>query len=124
MAGFSFSSMAGESEVLHGVKLLSGENDSYGGVIVEIKEHMDSTVFAPTLRASVAQWRKHVCLLLKSLNFSSTIKLLVIVIFLVVVILFSFLLPYSVSSMQGKKGVWIKLPIEHVNLVETAVKVL
>lgn len=26
--------------------------------------------------------------------------------------------------MQGKKGVWIKLPIELVNLVETAVKVV
>lgn len=26
--------------------------------------------------------------------------------------------------LQGKKGVWIKLPIELVNLVETAVKVI
>ena len=25
--------------------------------------------------------------------------------------------------MQGKKGVWIKLPIEHANLVEATVKV-
>lgn len=27
------------------------------------------------------------------------------------------------TLLQGKKGVWIKLPIEHVNLVEAAVKV-
>lgn len=26
--------------------------------------------------------------------------------------------------LQGKKGVWIKVPIELVNLVETAVKVI
>lgn len=26
-------------------------------------------------------------------------------------------------KLQGKKGVWIKLPIQHVNLVEAAVKV-
>ncbi|KAG8658378.1 hypothetical protein MANES_03G141300v8 [Manihot esculenta] len=31
-------------------------------------------------------------------------------------------MPFSLSFMQAKRGVWIKLPIELVNLVETAVK--
>ncbi|XP_047318004.1 nudix hydrolase 2-like [Impatiens glandulifera] len=37
---------------------------------------------------------------------------------------FFHLLTYSLSTwkIQGKKGVWIKLPIQHVNLVEVAVK--
>lgn len=30
---------------------------------------------------------------------------------------------FFIFSMQGKKGIWIKLPIELVNLVETVVKV-
>ncbi|KAM7264062.1 hypothetical protein ACFE04_001745 [Oxalis oulophora] len=63
------------------VKLLSGDNDDFGGIIVEIKEHMDSIVFASRLEASIQLWK-----------------------------------------MQGKKGIWIKVPIEHVNLIEAAVK--
>ncbi|KAA8523545.1 hypothetical protein F0562_009968 [Nyssa sinensis] len=63
------------------VELLSAINDDHGGVIVEMKEPMDSMVFGTLLRASMLQWTR-----------------------------------------QGKKGVWIKLPIELVNLVETVVK--
>ncbi|KAM7492785.1 hypothetical protein LguiA_035706 [Lonicera macranthoides] len=63
------------------VQLLSAINDDFGGVIVEVNEHMDSNVFLTMLRASMSQWK-----------------------------------------LQGKKGVWIKLPIEFVNLVEPAVK--
>ncbi|KAM7495650.1 hypothetical protein LguiB_030259 [Lonicera macranthoides] len=63
------------------VQLLSAINDDFGGVIVEMNEHMDSNVFLTMLRASMSQWK-----------------------------------------LQGKKGVWIKLPIEFVNLVEPAVK--
>ncbi|KAI6676694.1 hypothetical protein NL676_037490 [Syzygium grande] len=62
------------------VKLLSYVDDHYGGVIVEMKEAMDSATFVSMLRASILHWRE-----------------------------------------QGKKGVWIKLPIELVNLVEAAV---
>ncbi|KAI6704708.1 hypothetical protein NL676_007670 [Syzygium grande] len=62
------------------VKLLSSVEDHYGGVIVEMKEAMDSATFVSVLRASISHWRE-----------------------------------------QGKKGVWIKLPIELVNLVEAAV---
>lgn len=35
-----------------------------------------------------------------------------------------FFLLFNHFHIQGKKGVWIKLPIELVNLVETAVKVI
>uniref|UniRef100_A0A5B6ZRN9 Putative nudix hydrolase 10-like isoform X1 n=1 Tax=Davidia involucrata TaxID=16924 RepID=A0A5B6ZRN9_DAVIN len=63
------------------VELLPAINDDHGGVIVEMKEPMDSKVFCTLLRASISQWKQ-----------------------------------------QGKKGVWIKLPIELVNLVETVVK--
>ncbi|KAF8391679.1 hypothetical protein HHK36_023987 [Tetracentron sinense] len=62
-------------------ELLTASSDDHGGVIVDMKEPMDSKVFASLLRASILQWRQ-----------------------------------------QGKKGVWIKLPIELVNLVEVAVK--
>ncbi|GMP52153.1 hypothetical protein CsSME_00018086 [Camellia sinensis var. sinensis] len=62
-------------------ELLFAVNDDHGGVIVEMKEPMDSKAFLSLLRASISQWKQ-----------------------------------------QGKNGVWIKLPIGLVNLVETAVK--
>ncbi|KAL1167113.1 hypothetical protein V6Z11_A06G244800 [Gossypium hirsutum] len=70
-----------DEQVFQDLKLLNAVNDRYGGVIVEVREAMDSALFGSVLRASIAQWRH-----------------------------------------QGKKGVWIKLPIQHVNLVEAAVK--
>ncbi|KAK9080702.1 hypothetical protein SSX86_000460 [Deinandra increscens subsp. villosa] len=63
------------------VQLLPAINDHYGGVVVELKEHMDPTIFLTRLKSSMSQW-----------------------------------------TLQGKKGVWIKLPIHLVNLVESAVK--
>ncbi|XAR56793.1 NAD(+) diphosphatase [Bertholletia excelsa] len=63
------------------IELLPGVNDEHDGIIVEMKEPMDSSVFLSLLRASLSHWR-----------------------------------------LQGKKGIWIKLPIGLVNLVETAVK--
>ncbi|XWS27721.1 hypothetical protein CRYUN_Cryun25bG0005100 [Craigia yunnanensis] len=62
-------------------EFLPAINDDHGGVIVEMKENMDSDTFVTVLRASVLQWKQ-----------------------------------------QGKKEVWIKLPIALVHLVETAVK--
>ncbi|XP_030454887.2 nudix hydrolase 7-like [Syzygium oleosum] len=63
------------------IQLLDGIQDSYGGVTVEMKEHMDADVFAPLLRASISSWKQ-----------------------------------------LGKKGVWIKLPIEYSHLVDIMVK--
>ncbi|XP_024976903.1 nudix hydrolase 10-like isoform X2 [Cynara cardunculus var. scolymus] len=63
------------------VQLLPAICDEYGGVVVELKEHMESDVFLTLLKTSMSQW-----------------------------------------TLQGKKGVWIKLPIHLANLVETTVK--
>lgn len=63
------------------VELLFATNDDHGGVIVEMKETMDSETFLSLLRASLSKWKQ-----------------------------------------QGKKGVWLKLPIGLVNLVEPAIK--
>ncbi|XP_042479305.1 nudix hydrolase 2-like isoform X3 [Macadamia integrifolia] len=63
------------------VQLLYGSNDGHGGVIVDLKDPMDSHLFVASLRASLSQWKR-----------------------------------------QGKKGIWIKIPIELANLVEAAVK--
>ncbi|KAA8526624.1 hypothetical protein F0562_008173 [Nyssa sinensis] len=62
-------------------ELLDASDDAYGGVIVEMKEHVDPNFFVTLLRASISQW-----------------------------------------AQQGKNSVWIKLPIELVNLVEPTVK--
>ncbi|KAE8676312.1 Nudix hydrolase 10 [Hibiscus syriacus] len=63
------------------VELLTGVEDKYGGIILEIEKYMDSEVFLSLLRASLSQRKQ-----------------------------------------QGKRAVWIKLPIEFVNLVEPTVK--
>lgn len=42
------------------VELLSGTNDEHGGVIVDLKEAMESDAFATLLRASMSQWRRQV----------------------------------------------------------------
>ncbi|KAG4956360.1 hypothetical protein JHK84_042334 [Glycine max] len=76
------SEMAAEDQVQR-VNLLTSTDDNYGGVIVELDQHMDSATFVSILRASVSHWK-----------------------------------------LLGKKGVWIKLPIHLVNLVEALVKVL
>uniref|UniRef100_A0A7C9DKR1 Nudix hydrolase domain-containing protein n=1 Tax=Opuntia streptacantha TaxID=393608 RepID=A0A7C9DKR1_OPUST len=65
----------------NGTLLLPAVNDDHEGVIVDMMEPMEATVFLDALRASMAKW-KH----------------------------------------EGKKGVWIKLPIALANLVEIAVK--
>lgn len=40
------------------IQLLDGIQDSYGGVTVEMKDHMDADVFAPLLRASISSWKQ------------------------------------------------------------------
>ncbi|KAL6544682.1 hypothetical protein OROMI_023544 [Orobanche minor] len=63
-------------------RLLEGENDDHGGVVVEMtNEPLDPIVYASLLKASLSQWRQ-----------------------------------------QGKRGIWIKLPIKLANLVEPTVK--
>ncbi|RVW95197.1 Nudix hydrolase 2 [Vitis vinifera] len=85
MSGSTTSMMVDEQRLpennVQQIELLTGTEDSYGGVRVEIKNRMDSSVFGDVLRASISQWRQ-----------------------------------------KGTKGVWIKLPIQHANLVEAAVK--
>ncbi|XP_004293401.1 PREDICTED: nudix hydrolase 2-like [Fragaria vesca subsp. vesca] len=71
---------AESSDESTGVKLLSGINDQYGGVIVETIDPIDPASFLSLLTSSIAHWK-----------------------------------------LEGKKGVWIKLPIQQVNLVEPAV---
>ena len=43
------------------VELLPATNDEHGGVIVDMKEAMESADFATLLRASMSQWRRQVC---------------------------------------------------------------
>ncbi|KAJ6680606.1 NUDIX HYDROLASE 2 [Salix purpurea] len=69
-----------ESRVEH-AGLLNAVEDKYEGIVIEMKEPMDSAEFIPLLRASMVKWRQ-----------------------------------------QGKKGVWIKLPIGLVGLVEPIVQ--
>ncbi|RAL41881.1 hypothetical protein DM860_009063 [Cuscuta australis] len=64
-----------------GVKILEKKDDKYGGVVIEMKEMMNPSSFAASLKASLFNWR-----------------------------------------LQGKKGVWLKLPIELSDLVDVAKK--
>lgn len=50
-----------ENEVQQ-VQLLNGVEDLYQGVVVEIKEYIDSSIFIPLLRASLSQWKQQVLL--------------------------------------------------------------
>ncbi|KAI7737378.1 hypothetical protein M8C21_020325 [Ambrosia artemisiifolia] len=63
------------------VQRLPATEDEFGGVVVDMKEHMDVDVFRTLLKISMSRWK-----------------------------------------LQGKKGIWIKLPIYLSNLVDTAVK--
>ncbi|CAN6448403.1 unnamed protein product [Victoria cruziana] len=63
------------------VEILSGVEDKYDGITVEIKEPVDVTAFAASLKASISNWRQ-----------------------------------------QGKKGVWLKIPIQLATLVPAAVE--
>lgn len=42
------------------IGMLNGVEDFYEGITVEIKEHMDSHVFIPILRASISKWKNQV----------------------------------------------------------------
>ncbi|XP_009764930.1 nudix hydrolase 10-like [Nicotiana sylvestris] len=70
-----------QNKKIHDLLLLPSVNDEHGGVIVELKDPMDTNVFRFRLMASMKQWK-----------------------------------------LQGKKGLWIKFPIELANLIEIAVK--
>ncbi|KAA8531841.1 hypothetical protein F0562_006442 [Nyssa sinensis] len=41
-------------------ELLDASNDAYGGVIVDMKEHVDPNVFVTLLRASMSQWAQQI----------------------------------------------------------------
>lgn len=42
------------------IDLLDASEDAYGGVIVDMKEPMNSDLFASALRASTTKWREQV----------------------------------------------------------------
>ncbi|CAN8245674.1 unnamed protein product [Cochlearia groenlandica] len=63
------------------ITLIPAVEDSYGGVVAEMRHPMDPSAFSTLLRASLSNW-----------------------------------------TLQGKKGVWIKLPKELIGLAEIAVK--
>lgn len=50
------------------VELLTGVNDTHGGVIIDMKAPMDSANFVSSLRASISQWRKQVNYLVSPLQ--------------------------------------------------------
>lgn len=66
---------------IENVQQLPATNDEFGGVVVEMEEHMDPDLFCSLLKTSMSQWK-----------------------------------------LQGKKGIWIKLPINLSSLVDIAVK--
>ncbi|KAL0407184.1 UNVERIFIED_CONTAM: Nudix hydrolase 2 [Sesamum latifolium] len=78
----STSPVLSEKQIQQVDRILEGEEDHHGGVIVEMtSQPLDPVVFAALLKASLSHWQQ-----------------------------------------QGKRGIWIKIPIELVNLVEPAVK--
>ena len=99
------------------MRLLPATNDDHGGVIVDMEEPMDSKVFLGALRASMSQWKHEVSFI----NFILTNENCIVTI--LPCFLFPLLLNIHAALWQGKRGVWIKLPIGFANLVETVVKV-
>lgn len=88
------------------IQLLKAVDDLHGGVIVEIEKPMDAEAFVPSLRASMSKWKQ-----------------MVLQLSIEVVMFLSNMLLYSLHNLQGKKGIWIKLPIEFANMVQYVVKV-
>ncbi|KAL0321045.1 UNVERIFIED_CONTAM: Nudix hydrolase 2 [Sesamum radiatum] len=83
----STSPVLSEKQIQQVDRILEGEEDHHGGVIVEMtREPLDPVVFASLLKASLSHWR------------------------------------LQLYKHKGKRGIWLKIPIELVNLVEPAVK--
>lgn len=40
------------------INLLNAADDAFGGVVIEMKEPMDSDIFDTLLRASISHWRE------------------------------------------------------------------
>lgn len=135
------------------VEILAATDDEFDGVIVEMNEPMDSTVFGSRLTASICQWRQQVVILIYftlfhyfSVRFQLhlLIETQILIFYAELYIngkpMYNLLLIVKYESwrclcynlllfmtcnhvLQGKKGIWIKVPIKLVNLVEPAVKV-
>jgi len=57
----TLASLSKEEEVPRkGIETLRAVEDQHGGVIVNMEESMDSSVFASSLEASISQWREQV----------------------------------------------------------------
>ena len=54
------SSSSVEEISLQQVDILNAADDAFGGVVVEMKEPMNSDLFDTLLRASISQWREQV----------------------------------------------------------------
>lgn len=63
------------------IEMLNAVEDKFGGVVINVKDPIDSMLFPSLLEASMSNWRHH-----------------------------------------GKKGIWLNLPIQHSNLVHSAVQ--
>lgn len=93
------------------IQILDAVQDSYGGVTVKIDKPMDSKVFASVLRTSLSYWRQQVIGLIILNQYKENLSF------------FFFFTACDSNILQGKRGVWIKLPIQLANLVEPTVKV-
>lgn len=52
--------MVPENELVQQDELLTGVEDSYGGIVLHFEKPMDSEVFTSLLRASISQWKQQV----------------------------------------------------------------
>ena len=109
--------MVPENEVQQ-VELLTGVEDSYGGIIVDMEKPVHSEAFASILRASISQWKQQV-----SNSIYLLFRFLIATTFQRLLLNSSDFNWQSQILLQGKRAVWIKLPIELANLVEPSVKV-
>ena len=95
-----------------GIELLNAEEDRHGGVIVNVEDPIDPLHFASLLEASISNWRQQVhfqCNIISTSHHPTCY-------------IYHFIQKPE-CVLQGKKGVWIKLPLQRSNLVDTAVKV-
>ncbi|KAK7860065.1 nudix hydrolase 2, partial [Quercus suber] len=127
--------VVGNEEGRRGVEILRSVNDGYEGVIVELVEPMDAAVYGSSLRASISHWRQQ---LKDQASWLCNLCCSVIVHYGVMWSGYYKMGMFCVSKkrstklclfyiilnkrLQGKRGVWIKLPIELVNLVEATVQ--
>ena len=109
-------SVSSSSLFSRNVKALDACDDEYGGVVVDPDRlPVNPDAFASMLRFSLSHWKMEV-IFGQRLNNSYVAEIM------------SSLLVTKLTSnyfilLQGKKGIWLKLPLERSELVPVAVKV-